>query len=271
MLKIRVLTAVILGPLFILGVFLLPPTWFALLAGAVVLLGAWEWARLSGFQGTGPAIAAVTAVAILMAVVYRFREPASEPLLAAACAAWLAVAALLYHRRARAPVSWPPAARLASGALVLVPAWLALVALQDIEPGAVFIFLVVIWAADTGAYFAGRRWGRRKLAPAISPGKSVEGVGGGVLAAAAAAAVLGYFWDMEGWRWPALVAWSVLVVLVSVSGDLFESNWKRLVKLKDSGGMLPGHGGVLDRIDSVTAAAPFFALGWLWWFESAPA
>lgn len=271
MLRVRVLTAAVLGPLFILGVLYLPQLYFALLTGAVILFGAWEWTHLSGYSGNKLKTAAIAAIAVLMGAAYLFRDSATEPLLMLACAIWLVVAAALFRRRHHSPLSWPGAVRWACGAWVLVPAWLAISVLQDTAPGAALMLLALIWGADTGAYFAGRRWGRRKLAPAISPGKSIEGVWGGVATAVVVATGFGVFWGFDLFQWLGLVLWSAAVALVSVIGDLFESNWKRLAKLKDSGDVLPGHGGVLDRIDSMTAAAPFFALGWLWWFGATPA
>lgn len=271
MLELRVLTAAVLAPLLVLAVFKLPGSYFAVLLGLVVLAGAWEWAGLSGYTGIKPKAAGVAVTGSLMAVIFYFRQPVAEPLLVLACAVWLAVTVLLLRVRSRHPIRWPAAARWFSSAWVLVPAWLAVTLLQDIAPPAALMLFLLIWAADTGAYFAGRRWGRRKLAPAISPGKTLEGVLGAVAASVLVAAGFAGYWDLDAAAGLGLMLWSVFVILVSISGDLFESNWKRIASLKDSGGLLPGHGGVLDRIDSMTAAAPFFALGWLWWFASAAA
>jgi phosphatidate cytidylyltransferase len=131
---------------------------------------------------------------------------------------------------------------------------------DEFGPGYVLFLFLLIWVADIGAYFAGRRWGRRKLALAISPGKTWEGaVGAGAAALAfalAGAAALGL-----GSRWPGFVAICMVTVGFSIAGDLFESMMKRQRGLKDSGSLLPGHGGVLDRVDSLTAAAPVFLLG----------
>lgn len=265
MLKIRVLTAAILAPLFALGVVTLPGVYFTILVGLVALAGAWEWTGLSGYKNAKPRIAGAAAVFLLMAAAFQFREVAAEPLLAATSVAWLVVAGALYHGL----ISWPRPARWLSGAWVLVPAWLAISILQDTEPEAALLLFLLIWAADTGAYFVGKRWGRRKLAPVVSPGKTLEGLVGGTAATVPVAAAFAAHWGLGAASGAGLVLWSVFVVLVSIVGDLFESNWKRVVSLKDSSGLLPGHGGVLDRIDSMTAAAPFFALGWLWWFGSA--
>lgn len=271
MLKTRVLTAAILAPLFVLGVLKLPGGYFTILIGLVVLAGAWEWAALSGYDGTATKTGAVAGTGVLMAAAYFFRDTLAEPLFILACLAWLAVAASLFRHRHHGLIRWPRPLRLLSGAGALVPAWLAISMLQGLEPAAALMLFLLIWAADTGAYFAGRRWGRRKLAPAISPGKTVEGVLGAAAAAVLVAAGFALYRDAGAAAWTGLVAWSLVVVLVSIGGDLFESNWKRLASLKDSGGLLPGHGGVLDRIDSMNAAAPFFALGWVWWFASTPA
>lgn len=157
------------------------------------------------------------------------------------------------------------------GWLVLVPSWMAVVELQDhgalglAGPWALLFILVWAWAADTGAYFAGRALGRHKLAPRVSPGKTVEGLVGGVLLALLVVAAVFYTGWLEA-RLPALMVAALLTVLASVLGDLFESMIKRERGIKDSGTVLPGHGGMLDRIDSVTAALPV-ALAGLSWFD----
>jgi phosphatidate cytidylyltransferase len=145
----------------------------------------------------------------------------------------------------------------AAGFAVLVPAGLAMVRL---EPLVVLLVLVLVWIADSAAYFVGRAWGRRKLAPSISPGKTWEGVAGGLIGAALYAIILAFFTDRGAWL--ALVVTALLLGMVSIVGDLFESAVKRQAGVKDSGSLLPGHGGILDRIDSATAALPLAALLW---------
>lgn len=149
------------------------------------------------------------------------------------------------------------------GPIVLTPLWTALVALHgngEDGPSSVLFLMILIWVADSGAYFAGRQWGRNKLAPVISPGKTWEGVYGAVFGALICGLLLAWYRsDIEGFHW--LVPVCVITVLMSVVGDLFESVMKRKMDMKDSGTLLPGHGGVLDRIDSLTAAAPVFVLG----------
>jgi phosphatidate cytidylyltransferase len=153
-------------------------------------------------------------------------------------------------------VSSPSAA--VAGLVVLVPAWLALSQLHAHNPLFMLFLLLLVVAADVGAYFAGRRFGRHKLAPRVSPGKTWEGVGGGVVGATIVA-IIGALWL----HMPFLlfIALCVVVVFASIVGDLTESLFKRHAGLKDSGNLLPGHGGVLDRVDSITAAAPVFLVG----------
>lgn len=271
MLKTRVLTAAVLAPPFVLGVLFLPNFLFSILVGVIVLVGAWEWTHLSGYHDNQWKALAVVVICALMIAGYRYRDSVDVPVFVLASTGWLVIAAALFHQRRSSPLAWPGPVRWLSGVLVLVPAWLALSSVQHSLPEAALMLCVLIWTADTGAYFSGRRWGRRRLAPAFSPAKTVEGVLGAVAASVVVSAAFGWYWGLDGAGWSGLTLCSIIVVVLSVFGDLFESNWKRLANLKDSGGLVPGHGGVLDRIDSMTAAAPVFALSWLWWFESAAA
>jgi len=153
---------------------------------------------------------------------------------------------------------------LISGALLLVVTWLSLVRLHqtgDTGPALVMFLLVLIWSADTGAYFAGKRWGSHKLAPFISPGKTREGLYGAVAAAAVCAALFWQLGTTGKLGFSAFLALCVLTTVVSIAGDLWESVYKRRRGVKDSGQLLPGHGGILDRVDSLIAAAPLFTAG----------
>lgn len=262
-LRQRVVTAVLLICGLLLLLFLLPAAVSALALALVLLGGAWEW---GGFLGQAPKAAArvfyAAAIALLMALAWWATEVA-PPLYRGvlwAAAAWWGVALVWL---ARFPTPIPRAVIVGCGALVLVPAWLALAHVLFAADGAqwlLFVF-VLVWAADIGAFFAGRAFGRVRLAPRVSPGKTWEGVLGG-LVAAAAVAVAGAWWFAV----PAtpFVALCLAVALISVVGDLTVSMFKRHAGLKDSSGLLPGHGGILDRIDSMTAAAPLFALGLAW-------
>lgn len=263
MLRQRVITALILAPLAIWAILALPTAWFALLMGLIVVMGAWEWTRLVGLTGGGRVVYS-TGVAVVLGLLYPLLAQSESMVAAGAVAvAWWLAALFCVVRFPDGTEFWRtrPAARALAGFFVLVPAWAALVFLQRVPgPGYVLLLVMLIWAADTGAYFAGRAFGRHKLAPRVSPGKTWEGVAGGALLALAVGAVGMALLEPAGG-----IAVFLLLCLVAVGfsilGDLSESMFKRIMNVKDSGGLLPGHGGVLDRIDSLTAAAPMFALG----------
>jgi phosphatidate cytidylyltransferase len=280
-LKQRLLTIAVLLPLFVWCVLALPTAWFALCLALVVMIGAWEWAGLVGLGA--PAARAIylgVMVAALALAAWVATRPALRQLVLAATVVWWVVAMLWIRRYSQdphgflrriqqsGPLNFPPHWLFGMlGIVVLVPAWIALVVIHG-SPFAgnylVLLLMGLVWGADCGAYVVGRRWGRTKLAPEVSPGKSWEGVYGG-LAAATLIALGAGLWSGLDWR--TLVTLALLgfvTVLFSIIGDLFESMVKRLAGVKDSGRLLPGHGGMLDRIDSVTAAAPVFALGLIW-------
>jgi phosphatidate cytidylyltransferase len=218
----------------------------------IVLAGAYEWARLCQFARAGSWLYALALAAAFVALL-----AAGQPmaLIAAVVAAifwiiavplWLARGVAMQHRPAL----------IAAGIVVLVPAGYALAMLQ---PRQVLAVLVLVWVADSAAYFVGRKWGRRKLAPSISPGKTWEGAWGGLAAAVAYAIICGTFL-LGTVGWAALAVSAALLTAISIVGDLFESAAKRQAGVKDSGTLLPGHGGILDRIDSATAVLPVAAL-----------
>lgn len=263
MLKQRIITASILAVLIIWAVLKLPVAGFGVVLLAVILPGAWEWTRLAGLQKTRDRGLYVGGILALILVAWPLLDSAVfvNSLLVLSVLGWCG--ALLWLRRYTA---YPerqdqPWQRGIAGGVVLVVPWVAFMGLRsEFGPGYVLFLFLLVWAADVGAYFAGRRWGRRKLAPAISPGKTWEGVAG----ASAATLILGLLGAAllgEGARWPAFVAVCLVTVGFSIVGDLFESMIKRQCGVKDSGSLLPGHGGVLDRVDSLTAAAPVFLLG----------
>lgn len=237
---------------------------FAILVGAIVAAGAREWAALSGLN-RWPSLTYAAAATALYAAAAWWSWPlsaAAMPLLAillAALAFW-AVAVPLWLARGVSPAG--RRMLLPVGLLVLLPGALAMVALN---PGHLLAVLGLIWISDTAAYFAGRAFGRRKLAPAVSPGKTWEGVAGATLASLAYAIILalsmpGAGAQVNGRLWVPYVAGTLLLCACGILGDLFESAVKRQAGVKDSGTLLPGHGGVLDRIDSATAALPVGAL-----------
>ncbi|WP_043306944.1 phosphatidate cytidylyltransferase [Pseudomonas sp. ML96] len=265
MLKQRIITALILLPIALGGFFLLDGAAFALFIGAVVTLGAWEWARLAGLEAQPQRVAYAGVVAAILYGAW----------LLSAVAPWLLGAAVLWWLAATLLVlSYPDSSRywgglpgkLVIGLLILLPAWQGLVLLKQWPQanGLIIAVMVLVWGADIGAYFAGKAFGKRKLAPRVSPGKSWEGFYGGLLASLLITLAVGL---QQGWQSADLLlalAGAALVVAVSVIGDLTESMFKRQSGIKDSSNLLPGHGGVLDRIDSLTAAIPVFAvLLWL--------
>ncbi len=263
MLKQRIITGVILAPLVVAGFALLDSLWFAVMVGFIVTLGAWEWARLVGVQSQGGRVSYALVVVLLLVGLYQVALP-PYVVLVPALAWWvLATSMILRYPNGRAGLSGALVGQL-FGLLVLLPAWYGLVWLKAQEAGLWLILaaVVMVWAADIGAYFAGKNFGRNKLLPRVSPGKTREGLLGGVLLAELLAVVTMLY---VGWTASAILlgmALTLVVVLFSVVGDLTESLFKREQGLKDSSNLLPGHGGVMDRIDSLTAAIPVFALGW---------
>ncbi|HKK13133.1 MAG TPA: phosphatidate cytidylyltransferase [Gammaproteobacteria bacterium] len=262
----RLVTAAVLIPIVFWSVLALPSAGFALAFAAFALAGAWEWSRLVPLHGAGARISYLLLVLLGLAAAWRLRDHpgALRPVLAVGVLGWLA--ALIWLSRAgpsHAPRRVGQWLKAAAGIGALGMAWLALVSLHGGTPrgpALVLFLLVLIWCADSGAYLAGRRWGRRKLAPAISPGKTWEGVLGGLAAAGVFSLLGGWLLDWRGGALLRFQAMCLVTVMFSVVGDLTESLFKRQVSIKDSGALLPGHGGVLDRIDSLLAAAPVFVL-----------
>jgi len=271
MLKQRVITALILAPLFVWCVIALPTTYISLLFAAMITVGATEWMRLMGEPaviGKYKFIGLVWLLMVLSAWVSQYTM--LFYLLLTISALWWCYAVWLLQRysahvlqcEAQGEVTqFSLSALPVIGIVLLVPTWIAMVVLHSISPYWLLLMMVLIWGADTGAYFAGRAFGKRKLAPQVSPGKSWEGVAGAMAMTVVVALVGGVLLDVSGAALFGLVILSLITVAFSIVGDLIESLMKRRVGVKDSGTLLPGHGGVLDRIDSLTAAAPVFALG----------
>jgi phosphatidate cytidylyltransferase len=268
-LKSRLLTALALIPPTVAGVLFLPTPWLATLLGLVVALGALEWARLGGLSGGVPSWLLVAyQLALLWLVDALSAYPGLILLALGLCAGWwLGVGITLALRRTLVAVDRRMRPVLLIGAPLLTAlAWVSVVrlhAVPDLGPRLVLSLLVLIWVADSAAYFAGRALGRRKLSPMVSPGKTLEGLAGALAGAGTFGLFLVALDLLGGVGAVAGVGLCLGVALFSVAGDLFESYAKRAAGLKDSGALLPGHGGVLDRIDSLIAAAPVFLLGLL--------
>lgn len=261
MLKQRIITALILLPIALCGFFLLDGANFALFIGLVVTLGAWEWARLAGLIAQGLRVAYAVVVAGLLMLLHLMPELA--PWVLGVSVPWWALATWLVLTYPRTSELWASVAcRLLIGLLVLLPAWQGLVLIKHWPLGnwLIMAVMVLVWGADIGAYFSGRAFGKRKLAPQVSPGKSWEGVYGGLALSLVITAVVGVTREWSAGELILGLFGAAVVVLVSVVGDLTESMFKRRSGIKDSSNLLPGHGGVLDRIDSLTAAIPLFAV-----------
>ena len=272
MLKTRVLTAAVLIPAVLAALFLLPPLGWGIVMLAIIALAAHEWARLVGLATTAQWLFATVTLligaALLLPATAGFARSWPDTLVFAVCGIgtlfWIVVAPPWVIAR------WPTQARLPMivvGWVVLIGAWVALVELQARSPWLVLAAMAIVWVADTAAYFSGRAFGRHKLAPQVSPGKTWEGVFGAWIAVAVYALLLLPFAGAAGLRLPvtplSIAIWVLFMVLlasISVVGDLFESLLKRHAGVKDSGAVLPGHGGVLDRTDALLAAMPPVAL-----------
>jgi phosphatidate cytidylyltransferase len=274
----RVATAAVLVPAVLAALFLLPTTAWALVVLGIVLIGALEWARLCAL-GRAASLAFVLVVAVLglalLALLGQgsagFADAAVYVVCGLAGIFWIAIAPRWLA--AGWPVAQAPAA-LAVGAIVLLATWVALVELQARSPWLVLAAMAIVWIADTAAYFAGRRFGKRKLAPSISPGKTWEGVYGALAAVAVYGLVLvlaGFPATLAPLGGIAFIAGLMVLAAVSVVGDLFESLMKRQAGVKDSGSLLPGHGGVLDRVDALLAAMPLAALAVTAWLATGSA
>ncbi len=260
----RILTASILIPLVVAGVLWLPTLYIALIFGAIVLLGGLEWTQLCGIQSqSGKSFYLLLMAAALWGANWLLEMPgAGTWFFGLVAALWFLVACALFLlkkvERNLQGFHWLSAV---IGFFVLAPVWAALLtlhAMNDAGPVWVLFLLILIWVADSGAYFTGVRWGRNKLAPVISPGKSWEGLYGAL--AGAVLCGVGIYWFKEMDNLLLIILLCIITVLASVVGDLFESVFKRRAGIKDSGNLLPGHGGVLDRIDSLTSAAPVYLL-----------
>jgi phosphatidate cytidylyltransferase len=272
MLRTRVITAVALLPVVLGMLFLASPAVWALFALAIALLGCWEWSRMSRLAGAaqGAYLALSAAVGIALWWLY-VREGGSLLLRAASIGLglgalfWIVAAPLWLAKKLRPP----PVVCAAAGWLVLWPTWLALVVLRDASAWILLAIAALVWVADIAAYFAGKAFGRHKLAPAISPGKTWEGVAGGMAGVAVYGLVLcgvahAYATPLTPLFTPSscvpAIAAMIVLTALSIVGDLFESWMKRGAALKDSSNLLPGHGGILDRIDALTSTLPVAAL-----------
>ena len=266
MLLQRTLTALLLAPLVFL-IILLPPTWlFAPIVVVAFLAALWEWTRLSGLRDRAVRSGLLALGLVLFGVLWWLRDSLLWPALLLAGVAWWLLACLWLRHFAFAASPTPEHRnlKLLAGVFVIFPAWTALLMIHRGQPHGpwwTFLALAIVWAADIGAYFSGRFLGKRKLAPQISPGKTWAGVYGAFVAGALVMAGGGWLLDVRDGQLLGLVLVALVTVAASIVGDLVESLMKRHAQVKDSGTLFPGHGGLMDRLDSVFAALPVFALG----------
>ncbi|GKX55331.1 phosphatidate cytidylyltransferase [Leminorella grimontii] len=276
MLKSRIITALILIPLVIAALFMLPPLPFAIVIIAVCMLAAWEWGQFLGFKTAAFRIPLAVLCGIGLGALYwpvyaSGMPPLANPVVDAfllASLGWWALALLMVLSYPSSARFWQksPLLRLMFGVLTIVPFFFGMIALrqhglqENAYTGAWWLLyvMVLVWGADSGAYAFGRLFGKHKLAPKVSPGKTLEGLIGGLVTSALIAWLFSLFVPLHI-SLNTLLICSVLAVLASVLGDLTESMFKRESGIKDSSQLIPGHGGVLDRIDSLTAAIPVFA------------
>jgi phosphatidate cytidylyltransferase len=283
LLKQRIITALVLAPLTLACVFFLPTEYFTLFCSSAILIGAWEWGPLMGLKTTVKRFFYIGLIAVLLAAMV-FYQPVELMWSAAgnivdfyyyillAGAIWWCLSLALIVSYPNSSGVWQSNLLLRGsiGVLTLIPAWVAFIAIRTINIdvaeqfyfGAFLLFasLLIVWAADIGAYFSGKKFGKHKLMPAVSPNKTIEGFAGGLIWVAILVVVMNLSFGVEPQQYPVYLLIAVVTAIVSAIGDLNESMLKRSAGIKDSGSILPGHGGLLDRIDSLVAATPIFIL-----------
>ncbi|UTZ35426.1 phosphatidate cytidylyltransferase [Vibrio campbellii] len=274
--KQRIITALILAPLVILGIFKLPLIGFIIALTAITLLGFWEWTQ---FTESKSRIAALVPAVVVTGLSFLFISPdaVSFNQLAAPHYTVLALGFVWWIIASTMAITYPKTTNLWQGSkalrhvfgfLTLIPFLWSVIILRasdiSVDPyhGAKLVLYVcfLVWAADSGAYFAGKSMGKRKMAPHVSPNKTIEGLIGGIIAALIVGWLFAGWFDIQFTSPVHMVIITLITVVISVLGDLVESMFKRVSGIKDSSNIIPGHGGILDRIDSLTAAFPVFAL-----------
>lgn len=278
--RTRMISAFVMGPAALLAVLFLPTSWMAVVAALLFLGGLWEWFKLAGVDDSLSRLLLV-ALHLLMMVALAWGSHTAQGGTSALFEVVIVIGAmwwllsLLWLARydfGSHHESWSRVVKLLAGTLAVIPAWCALLVLHGSPQGTVdhgliptghvwlLAALMTVWAADTGAYFAGRAFGKHKLAPRISPNKTIEGLAGGLLLGVIVGMIVASFTGIAMTSLPAVALLCAVTVLISAVGDLFESLLKRHAGAKDSSDLIPGHGGILDRADSVLAALPVFAL-----------
>ena len=269
MLKQRIITALLLAPLVIWGIFALSEPTFNLALGVVMGLAAWEWAQLAGWRQPLYRVGYTLFIVILgYGISLGTQQQPLMPVLFAIVLLWwlIKLIHLFSYRHRTLATEVHTLTALLSGLPVLLGTYFAVALLRNTPeygPAHIMMLMLLVWGADTAAYFVGRRFGKNKLLVSVSPGKSWEGVWGALVASVVLSLLGGVYFNMAHSQLLLFLLVGLLTVVFSIVGDLNESYYKRRVGLKDSGNILPGHGGILDRIDSLTAAAPVYYVGLL--------
>ena len=261
MLKTRIITAIVLIAAFIPALFMLPTVYWACAMLLLTLLALREWAQMVGFNKTqivgylliSLAFGAYVILSLQDNNLHQFFYQSLTVFALTACF-WFLIVPIWFAKQfklrgviVKALLGW----------LLLLPLWLALICAKIVDPKLVLVLLATIWVADSAAYFAGKNFGKHKLAPSISPGKTWEGVAGALIGVTLFGAIL---YISFGIHILAIFPGLWLITILGVMGDLFESMMKRQMNLKDSGNILPGHGGILDRIDGIIPSLPIAIL-----------
>ena len=270
MLKTRVITAIILLAIFLPVLFLLPPIYLSALFFLILVAAAWEWSRLISPNAAYSAYFYAIICAMLVVFLWLLPEPNIElALLSIALAFWVVGMPMILSQGIHLSMSRWRLIFSVLGFIVLPTAWLSLNILREIGLLWLLSTMILVWLADIGAYFAGKRFGKHKLASQISPGKSIEGAVGGLIVCVIYASICATYLPVADtlfgtakakWGWWFMLLMTAILVLYCIMGDLFESQLKRIAKVKDSSQLLPGHGGFLDRIDALLPVMPIVTL-----------
>ena len=265
MLKYRILTAVILIPLVLTAILWLDAFWFCLILTSIMVLGAWEWGTICGMNKISSGFYCLFTVSIIALLFYLDNRQLNYSIILIGSLLWLgALGAVVSYQYQKNVISNSPIILMMIGECLLIPTWTSLYFLKtlpNVGSHLLLLLMFLIWGADSGAYFIGRKWGKTRLASRVSPGKTWEGTAAGVISGLLIAVfyVIVSYGNLNNQLM--FIGISIFTVLMSIVGDLMESMVKRIANIKDSGSILPGHGGIMDRIDSLTAAGPVFTLG----------